>query len=85
MQDKKSPSIILTYLHVNSKFMYVEKHIKTQLTKLYINIMEQKCALEKQILQNALLLSNIAPDEITFRIMKIPDCTAVTQPSQWER
>jgi len=40
--------------------------------------MEQKCALEKQILQNTLSLSNIAPDEMAFHIMKTPDYTAVT-------
>jgi len=34
------------FSYVNSKFIYVEKHIKTQLTQLYRDIMEQKCALE---------------------------------------
>jgi len=33
--------------------------------------MEQKCALEKQILQNALSLSGIPPEEMAFQIMKI--------------
>jgi hypothetical protein len=47
---------IFAYICVHSKFMYVEKHIKIQLTKLYTNLMEQKCALEKQILQNTLSL-----------------------------
>jgi len=36
------------FAYVNSKFVYVEKH-KTQLMHLYRDIMEQKCALEKQI------------------------------------
>ncbi|RLU14661.1 hypothetical protein DMN91_006526 [Ooceraea biroi] len=40
--------------------------------------MEQKCALERQILENALSLSSIAPDEMAFRIMKTPGYTAVT-------
>lgn len=66
------------FSYVNSKFVYVEKHIKTQLTQLYRDIMEQKCALERQILQNALSLSNIAPDEMAFRIMRGPGYTAVT-------
>jgi len=65
------------FAYVNSKFVYVEKHIKTQLTHLYRDIMEQKCALEKQILQNALTLSSIAPDEMAHRIMKTPGYTAV--------
>jgi len=38
--------------------------------------MEQKCALKKQILQNALSLSSIAP-EMAHRIMKAPGYTAV--------
>lgn len=66
------------FAYVNSKFVYVEKHIKTQLTRLYRDIMEQKCALEKQILQNALTLSSIAPDEMAHHIMKTPGYTAVT-------
>jgi len=53
--------------------MYVEKHIKTQLTQLYRDIMKQKCALEK--LENALTLASIAPDEMAFRITKEPGYT----------
>jgi len=41
--------------------------------------MEQKYALEKQILQNALWLSSIASDEMVFQIMKTPDYIAVKQ------
>lgn len=66
------------FSYVNSKFVYVERHIKTQLTQLYRDIMEQKCALERQILQNALSLATLAPDEMAFRIMKNPGYTAVT-------
>lgn len=66
------------FSYVNSKFVYVEKHIKTQLTQLYRDIMEQKCALEQQVLRNALSLASIAPDEMAYRIMKSPGYTAVT-------
>jgi len=66
------------FSYVNSKFIYVEKHIRTQLTQLYRDIMEQKCALEQQILRNALSLASVAPDEMAFRIMKGPGYTAVT-------
>lgn len=66
------------FSYVNSKFIYVEKHVRTQLTQLYRDIMEQKCALEHQVLQNALSLASIAPDEMAFRIMKSPGYTAVT-------
>ncbi|XP_070521069.1 uncharacterized protein [Cardiocondyla obscurior] len=66
------------FSYVNSKFEYVKKHIKTQLTRLYQSIMEQKCALERQIMQNALSLASIAPDKMAFRIMKGPGYTAIT-------
>lgn len=52
--------------------------MKNQLTRLYKNIMTQKCALEKQVLENALSLSNIAPDEMAHHIMKAPEYTTVT-------
>ncbi|KYQ58524.1 hypothetical protein ALC60_02477, partial [Trachymyrmex zeteki] len=65
------------FLYVNSKFIYVEKHIKTQLTQLYRDIMEQKCALERQVLQNALTLASIAPDEMAYRITREPGYTAI--------
>lgn len=66
------------FAYVNSKFIYVEKHVKSQLTRMYQDIMEQKCALERQILRNALSLSSIAPDEMAYRILKTPGYTAVT-------
>lgn len=66
------------FSYVNSKFIYVEKHLKTQLTQLYRDIMEQKCILERQVLQNALTLASIAPDEMAHRIMKSPGYTAIT-------
>lgn len=65
------------FSYVNSKFIYVEKHLKTQLTQLYRDIMEQKCALERQILKNALSLSSLSPDEMAYRIMREPGYTAV--------
>jgi hypothetical protein len=66
------------FSYVNSKFIYVEKHLKTQLIQLYRDIMSQKCALEKQILENALSLSSTAPDKTAFRLMKAPGYTAIT-------
>lgn len=65
------------FTYVNSKFVYIEKHMKNQLTRMYRDIMEQKCALERQVLENALSLSSIAPDEMAHRLMKSPGYTAV--------
>lgn len=76
-RSKTSVDNLDIFAYVNSKFVYVEKHIRTQLTQLYRDIMEQKCALEHQILLNALSLASIAPDEMATRIMKAPGYTAV--------
>lgn len=65
------------FTYVNSKFVYIERHMKTQITQLYRDIMAQKCALEKQVLENALSLASIAPDEMAHRLMKSPGYTAV--------
>ncbi|KYN00581.1 hypothetical protein ALC62_08650 [Cyphomyrmex costatus] len=76
-RDKIAVDNLDIFLYVNSKFVYVEKHIKKQITQLYRNLMEQKCAIEKQVLQNALTLASIAPDETAYRIMREPGYTAV--------
>jgi len=39
---------------MNSKFVYVEKHIRTQINQLYQNILLQQCDLESKMMQNAL-------------------------------
>ncbi|KAH0944997.1 hypothetical protein HN011_008029 [Eciton burchellii] len=80
VQSKRKISVnnLDIFAYVNSKFVYVEKHIKNQLNKLYMNIMEPNCSLEKQILQNALSLSITARDEIAFRSIKTTGYTAVT-------
>lgn len=77
IRTKISVNNLDIFAYVNSKFIYVEKHIKTQLTQLYRDIMEQKCALEREILQNALSLVSFAPDEMARRIMKEPGYIAV--------
>jgi len=38
------------FAYVNSKFIYVEKHIRDQMTALYHDILIQKSELEKQVL-----------------------------------
>lgn len=42
------------FTYINSKFVYVEKHIRTQINQLYRDILQQQCNLEQQMLQNAL-------------------------------
>ncbi|XP_047370458.1 uncharacterized protein LOC124957434 [Vespa velutina] len=52
------------FAYVNSKFVYLEKHIRTQMTALYSDVIRQKCELDKQVLKNALALATLRPDRL---------------------
>lgn len=67
---------IFTYM--NSKFVYIEKHVKQQMTSLYNNVISQKCELERQVIMNALSFATLQPDEFAYRLMKGPGYMAVT-------
>lgn len=66
------------FAYVNSKFVYVEKHIRTQMTALYHNVMQQRCELEAEVLRNTLSFATLLPDEFAYRLMKGPGYMAVT-------
>ncbi|KYN01911.1 hypothetical protein ALC62_07286 [Cyphomyrmex costatus] len=59
-----------TFTYINSKFIYVEKHIKNQVQALYQNMIYQKCQLEQQVIRNALSLAHIRPDLFAHHLMK---------------
>jgi len=63
--------------YVNSKFVYVEKHIQTQMNYLYRDVLKQRCNMERQIMKNALSLAIHSPDEFAYQIMKGPGYMAV--------
>lgn len=74
-QSKVSNLDIFTYM--NSKFVYVEKHIRTQINELYRNILLQQCTLEQQLLQNALAIATQSPDIFAYYLMKGPGFMAL--------
>jgi len=65
------------FAYVNSKFVYVEKHIRTQINYLYRDVLKQRCNLERQVMKNALSLAIHSPDEFAYQIMKGPGYMAV--------
>ena len=65
------------FAYVNSKFVYVERHIRTQINQLYTDILKQSCNLERQIMKNALSLAIQSPDNFAYQIMKGPGYMAV--------
>lgn len=60
------------FTYVNSKFVYVEKHIRTQMKNLYADIIKQKYKLEQQTTRNSLSLAIVAPDQFAYDVMNNP-------------
>jgi len=55
------------FAYVNSKFIYVEKHIRDQMIALYHDILTQKCELKKQVLQNSFSIAVLLPDKFAYQ------------------
>jgi len=66
------------FAYMNSKFLYVEKHVRHQMTSLCRNVMQQKCELERQVITNVLSFATLQPDEFAYRLMKGPGYMIVT-------
>jgi len=67
----------MIFSYVNSKFVYVEKHVRNQMISLYYNVIQQRCELEKEVLTNTLSFVILQPDEFAYRLMKGPGFMAV--------
>jgi len=61
---------------MNSKFVYVEKHIRTQINQLYRNILLQQCNLELRMMQNALAIAQ-SPDIFAYHFIRGPGYMAL--------
>ena len=69
---ENSVSNLDIFVYVNSKFVYVEKHIRSQMKQLYNDVIAQKCNLEKQTLKNSSSIATQAPDEFAFDLIEGP-------------
>lgn len=58
------------FAYVNSKFLYIEKHIRGQFRELYYKILQEKCELERKVLKNAISIATISPEEFGYRLME---------------
>ncbi|KYN12084.1 hypothetical protein ALC57_15751 [Trachymyrmex cornetzi] len=70
--------------YINSKFVYVERHIQPyqlifiiQINQLYRNILLQQRQLEYQTMQNALAIAATSPDIFAYHFMKGPGYMAL--------
>lgn len=60
------------FTYVNSKFIYLEKHIRTQMKMLYYDVLRHKCFIEQEFINHALSIAMFAPDEFAYSYMKGP-------------
>lgn len=58
--------------YVNTKMVYMERWSKEQLNNLYLEILTEKCHIERKTIQNSLSIATISPDEFAYNIMKKP-------------
>ena len=66
------------FAYVNSKFVYVEKHIREQMKTLYRDVLVQRCNLERQTIKNSLSIAKQSPDDFAFDLMKGPGYMGVS-------
>ena len=56
--------------YINSKFLYIDYNIRTQMKSMYKSIINRMCIIEQEVLRNTLDLAENEPDQIAYRIMK---------------
>jgi len=71
------PENLDIFTYMNSKFVYVEKHVRTQISQLYRNVFQQQCNLEQRVLKNGLALATHSPDVFAYHIMQGPGYMAL--------
>lgn len=58
------------FTYINSKFVYTERHIRSQVEQLYANLLQKKCELERETLQTRLLIAPHYPAEFALWFTK---------------
>lgn len=72
-----NPTNMAIFMYMNSKFVYVEKHLCTQIKQFYRNILYQQCNLEQKMLQNALAIATQSSKVFVYHLMKEPGYTSI--------
>lgn len=65
------------FTYMNSKFAYIEMHMKNQLLSLHKAVMMSQCESERSSLMTKLSIAQYSPSEFAFLHMKKPGFTAV--------
>ncbi|UHM27546.1 MAG: hypothetical protein SaCV1_gp2 [Sanya chuvirus 1] len=62
---------------INSKFVYVERHIRSQLNSLYRDVLKYRCLIHRNTLVNLLSLAMISDEEFAYAYSKKPGYSAI--------
>jgi hypothetical protein len=65
------------FTYVNSKFIFLERHIRMQMTTLHREIMSQRCNLRRELFETQLAVGINHPDEFAKLFMKKEGYTAL--------
>lgn len=79
LQFKKSddPFNLNLFTYINSKFTFLERHTKSQLTSLHKALLLNQCELDRTILDTQLALAFISPADFAYLRMGKPGYTAL--------
>lgn len=72
-----NPKSIDLSLYMNTKFVYIERHIGAEIDRMYQDLVFQRCKVEAKTIQNLLTLSLISPEEFAYALMEESGYTAV--------
>jgi hypothetical protein len=67
------------FAYVNSKFLYVERHIRSQLETMYLDLFLQRCEAERKALKNLLSMALVNPVGFAYDYTGGPGYTAVVK------
>lgn len=73
----KTTASMNIFTYINSKFVYVENHIRENMKELYRDILLKQCELEQKVLKNALTTATLSPDIFAYNLMKGPGYTSL--------
>nr|WAS28108.1 MAG: glycoprotein [Hebei mivirus 1] len=73
------PTDVDMFLYMNSKLMYVERHLGSEMKSLYSHFHERMCELKQQSLRQLASLGFIAPEEFAWLYTGQAGVTAVTK------
>lgn len=65
--------------YINSKFVYVMRHTKQEVDRLFRLFEQERCHMQNRITENLMTLALISPKEFAFQYFKAPGYTAVVR------